>query len=261
VLREIVARLPTWDVAYLADSAHVPYGERQADEIRALARGITRFLVGRGAVAIVVACNTASAAALYHLRERFEQPIVGMEPAVKPAVERTQSQHVGVMATQATFQGVLFASLVARFGGDATIHTQACPGLVEQVEAGRLNGAGTEALLRRCLEPLLAEGIDSLVLGCTHYPFLRPAIEGIVGPGVAIIDPAPAVARQVARVVAPWGGSRPEGEGRVTFFASGDAAAFEALARRLVDVPGPVVPVRWAGDGIVYKEEASWKSG
>ena len=253
VLREIVRQLPQHDVLYLADSAHVPYGVRSIEQIQSFSVSITSFLVAQGAGVVVVACNTASAAALYHLRTRFELPIVGMEPAVKPAAERTRSQHVGVIATEATFQGELFASLVERFARDTVMHTQICPGLVERVEAGQLDDAETEGLLRDYLGPMLGAGIDSLVLGCTHYPFLRSAIERVVGPEVAIIDPAPAVARQTGRVLARQGWLRRHGAGQVTYFTSGDPAAFEAKARQLVNIPGPVRGVRWENGKIVLR--------
>jgi glutamate racemase len=202
-------------------------------------------LIEQGACVVVVACNTASAASLHQLRQWFEIPIVGMEPAIKPATERTRSRHVGVIATPATFQGELFARLVERFGQGTSVHTQVCPGLVERVEAGRLDDPETDGLLRTCLQPLLDAGVDSLVLGCTHYPFLRPAIERVAGPGVEVIDPAPAVARQAARVLDGVGCQCQEGAGRVTYFTSGTAASFEDQVRRLVAIPGPVVAVRW----------------
>jgi glutamate racemase len=257
VLREVARQLPHQEVLYFADSAHVPYGDREVEEIQALSRAITAFLIQEGAGAIVVACNTASAVALYHLREVFPVPIVGMEPALKPAAQQTRSRHVGVIATRATFQGQLFARLVERFAGDAVVHTQVCPGLVERVEAGLLDDADTEALLRAYLAPMLAEGIDSLVLGCTHYPFLRPALERVAGPHVAIIDPAPAVARQAGRVLAGAGLLRQEGQGSVTYFTSGKPAPFAAQVARLVAIPGPVRAIAWrAGRPVVRHQEA-----
>jgi glutamate racemase len=245
ILREIVRQLPHQDILYFADSAHVPYGHRDIDEILLFSVSITSFLIEQGAGIVVVACNTASAVALYDLRARFDLPIIGMEPAVKPAAEQTHSQHVGVIATEATFQGELFARLVERFARDTVVHTQACPGLVGRVEAGLVDDPETEAMLRQYLSPMLAEGIDSLVLGCTHYPFLRPAIERVVGPAVAVIDPAPAVARQTGRVLAGQGGLREQGNGQVTYFTSGDPAAFAAMVRRLVNIAGTVQGVRW----------------
>ncbi|MGC9395265.1 MAG: glutamate racemase [Anaerolineae bacterium] len=237
VWREIVRQLPAEDTVYFADQAHIPYGERPLDEVRRLSENVTRFLLGQGAKLIVVACNTASGAALHALRETFTNvPFVGMEPGVKPAVEHTRTGIVGVIATAATFQGDLFAGLVQRFGEGFDIHTQACPGLVEAVEAGALDTPKTEALLRRYLTPLLDAGIDQLVLGCTHYPFLSPAIKRIVGPEVTIIDPAPAVARQAGRVLAQRDLLAPAGQlGRHRFYTSGDPVTFSAMVRALTD--------------------------
>lgn len=235
VWREIVRQLPAEDTLYFADQAHIPYGQRPLEEVRRLTEEITRFLLAQGAKLIVVACNTASGAALHTLRETFpEVPFVGMEPAVKPAVEHTRTGIVGVIATPATFQGDLFAGLLRRFGNGFDIHTQACPGLVEVVEAGALDTPETEALLRQYLVPLLDAGIDQLVLGCTHYPFLRQAIQRVVGPDVALIDPAPAVARQVERVLARRDQLAPaEQTGHHQFYTSGDPEKFAAMARTL----------------------------
>ena len=187
---------------YLADQAHVPYGARTKEEVREFAVGITRFLLSQGAQEIVVACNAASAAALYHLREAFpEVPFVGMEPAVKPAASTTHSGVIGVLATPVTFQGELFASVVERFAKDVTILKDTCPGLVKQIEDGQLDSPETRAILERALEPMMAAGIDTVVMGCTHYPFIIPLVQQIVGPNVQVIDPAPAVARQAGRLL------------------------------------------------------------
>jgi glutamate racemase len=253
VWREIAAYLPHEDTLYLADQAHVPYGSRSLNEVRMFSEGVARFLLGQSAKLIVVACNAASAAALHYLRDLFPHlPFVGMEPALKPAAERTHSSVVGVIATQATFQGELFASLMERYAGNVQVLTQACPGLVDAVEAGALDTPETEALLRHYLAPLIEAGVDQLVLGCTHYPFLRPLIERIVGEGVAVIDPAPAVARQTARVLAQEGLEADPGRaGRHVFYTSGDAASFAALLRRLVPLVGAeaeVCPVRWQAE-------------
>ncbi|MGB9872209.1 MAG: glutamate racemase [Anaerolineae bacterium] len=248
VWREIVRELPDVPTLYVADQAHVPYGPRPLEEVRRFAEGITRFLLAQGTTVVVLACNTASAAALHPLRALFPQvPFVGMEPAVKPAVQRTRNGRVGVIATPATFQGELFASLLARFARDVRVIPQVCPGLVEAVEAGALEAPETEASLRSCLEPLLAAGIDELVLGCTHYPFLRPLMERIVGPGVEIVDPAPAVARQVRRVLIS-AGFPPTGPARHIFYTTGDPAQFAGALERLVGVRAEVRPLRWDGD-------------
>jgi glutamate racemase len=249
VWREIVSRLAHEDVIYLADQAHVPYGFRPLEQVKEFAEAVVRFLLEQGAKIIVVACNTISAAALYYLRNVFpDVPFVGMEPAIKPAVERTRSGVVGVIATQATFQGKLFASLVERYVGDVQELCRVCPGLVEAVEAGALDGPEAEGLLRECLEPLVSAGVDQLVLGCTHYPFLRSTIERIVGEGVAVIDPAPAVACQAERVLQSRGlvveGPRPA---RHLFYTSGSEATFAAMLLRLLELDGEEVEVREVG--------------
>lgn len=241
VWREIVRQFPAEDTVYFADQAHIPYGQRPLNEVRRLTEEITRFLLAQGAKLIVVACNTASGAALHALRETFpDVPFVGMEPAVKPAVEHTHTGIVGVIATPATFQGDLFAGLIERFGDGFDIHTQACPGLVEAVEAGALDTPETEALLRRYLIPLLDAGIDQLVLGCTHYPFLSPLIQRIVGPKVTLIDPAPAVARQVGRVLARHNQFAPAGHtGSHQFYTSGDPERFSEMVQTLIGTRHP----------------------
>lgn len=199
VLREIRRELPGEDLLYVADSGHAPYGEKSAQLIEARSIAIVEFLLSRHAKAIVVACNTATCAAIETLRARFPLPIVAMEPAVKPAAAHTQSGVIGVLATSGTIASNNFAKLHARFGADVNILVQACPGLVEQVEAGDLFGDKTRALITQYVVPLLEQGADTLVLGCTHYPFLVPLIQEIAGPTVAIIDPAAAVARELRR--------------------------------------------------------------
>lgn len=202
VLRALWQELPGETFTYLADQAHVPYGPRPLEEVRAFSVAITRYLLNQGAGLIVVACNTASAAALHYLRETFPgTPFVGMEPAVKPAAEQTRSGRVGVLATPATFQGALYASVVERFASGVELLQHTCPGLVSQIEAGQLDASETRAILEAALRPMLDRGIDTVVLGCTHYPFVIPLIQQISGPGVNVIDPAPAVARQARRVL------------------------------------------------------------
>ena len=250
VWREIVRQLPHEDTLYFADQAHIPYGPRPPEEVRRLSAGITRFLLDQGAKLIVVACNSASGPALHELRAIFpEVPFVGMEPAVKPAVELTRTGVVGVIATPATFQGELFQSLVERFAADVNLRTQTCPGLVEIVEAGEQDAPATESLLRQYLAPMLDAGIDHLVLGCTHYPFLSDAIRRIVGPEVTLVDPAPAVARQTGRVLAQRRLLAPDARpGRHRFYTTGDPAKLAAMAETLVGYTGPVTRTTWQGD-------------
>mgnify|MGYP005811915407 CR=1 FL=1 len=247
VLRAIRDRLPSHPVIYVADQVHVPYGAHTRDEVRAFSEGITRFLLGQGAELIVVACNTASAAALYYLRETFPSiPFVGMEPAVKPAAASTRSGVIGVLATPVTFQGELYASVVERFGKDVTIFQDTCPGLVGQIEAGDLNGPETRRILEAALRPMLAQGVDTVVMGCTHYPFVIPLIQQIVGPGVQVIDPAPAIARQAGRLLETRGGAiQKEPVGKATFYTTGNPHRLEKMLPRLLGESQVVQYVKW----------------
>jgi glutamate racemase len=244
VLRQLHKLLPNQGLLYLADQARCPYGARSVAELRALSGANTRWLLAHGAELIVVACNTASAAALHWLRHAFPgTPFVGMVPAVKPAVEQTRSGVVGVLATPATIEGELLDEVVMRWAGATQVVRQACPGLVEQIEAGALEAPATAALLQRYLRPLLAAGTDTIVLGCTHYPFLARQIRQIAGPHVAIVDAAPAVARQAARVLHEHGlaDADPARVGSITYATTGDRARFAQLLRQLGLPEGAVV--------------------
>lgn len=255
VLRAIRDLMPCESLIYFGDQGHVPYGPRSLEEVRAFSEAITRFLLGLGAKLIVVACNTASAAALHSLRQAFpEVPFVGMEPAVKPAAENTRTGVVGVLATPATFQGALYASVVERFASNVTLLQNTCPGLVQKIEQGLLDGSETRLILESALLPMLDQGIDTVVLGCTHYPFVIPLIQEIVGPGVRVIDPAPAVARQVSRLL-DLAGERTTGResGMLHFFTSGNALQFENLLPRLFGDMGGIQGVFWEGKHIRIK--------
>lgn len=202
VLREIRQLLPSESLLYVADSGHVPYGEKSPEYIRERCVLITEHLLAQGAKALVLACNTATAAAAAELRERYPQlPIVGMEPAVKPAAAATRSGVVGVLATTGTLKSARFAALLDRFASDVKVITQPCPGLVECIEVGALQAAATRELLQGYVAPLLNEGCDTLILGCTHYPFLRPLLKTLVPPTVTLIDTGAAVARQLQRLL------------------------------------------------------------
>jgi glutamate racemase len=229
VLRAVRAQFPREDIFYLADQVHVPYGPRPLAEVSRFSEAVTRFLLAQGAKLIVVACNTASAAALHYLRETFpDVPFVGMEPAVKPAAETTETGVVGVLATPATFQGELYASVVERFANGVMLLQNTCAGLVEQIEAGNLEGKETAIILEGAIKPMLAAKIDTIVLGCTHYPFVIPLIEEIAGPGVRVIDPAPAIARQVGRLLDKHNLHIPEERpGRVTLLTTGEVEKLE----------------------------------
>jgi len=247
VLREVRRQLPNEALVFLADQAHVPYGPRPLAEVREFSTALTRYLLSQGAKLVVVACNTASAAALHHLRQAFpDTPFVGMEPAVKPAAETTHSGAVGVLATQATFQGALYASVLERFAQGVRVLQDTCPGLVAQIEVGNLNGADTRAILEKALQPMLAQGIDTVVLGCTHYPFVIPLIEEIAGARVRVIDPAPAVARQVGRVLDQHALQNPTGQpGSVRYLTTGDPVKLRALLPFLTGGEAPAERIAW----------------
>ena len=242
VLRELRVRVPEEDIVYAADSGHLPYGPKPPEFIRQRSLAITRYLIEREhARLIVVACNTATAHAVDLLRATFAIPIVGIEPAVKPAARATRSGVVGVLATDGTLGGDRFASLVERYGENVEVVTQPCPGLVEQVEAGDLAGPITVDLLRRYTAPMLARGADTIALGCTHYPFLADALRDVVGPSVTLIDPGAAVALQATRVLparhALTGAGAMPAKGRVRFLTSGDVNAVRPVIERLWNEP------------------------
>ena len=246
VWREIRRQLPWESLIYFGDQAHLPYGPLPPAAVRGHAEDITGFLLARGCKAIVAACNTASAAALQHLRTTFPQvPFIGMEPAVKPAAQRTRSRIVGVMATPGTLEGEMFADAVARFAIGITLIKQPCPGLVERIEAGELETPATEALLRELMKPILGGGADTLVLACTHFPFLQPQIERLAGPGLEVIDPAPAVARQLERVLEERGLNALEGtRTQHRFFTSATAGPLREALRYLLQLEAKVEAVK-----------------
>lgn len=202
VLHHIRAAMPDARLIYVADSGHVPYGDKSPAYIEARSLAITNFLISEGAQAIVIACNTATAAAAHTLRSQYSQlPIIGMEPAVKPAVAATKSGVVGVLATVGTLESARFAALLEKYAGNVKIVTQSCPGLVELVERGDLRSVEARRLVERYTAPLLATGADTFILGCTHYPFLAPLIHEVAGAAITLIDTSAAVARELKRRV------------------------------------------------------------
>lgn len=240
VLREIRRELPGESLIYVADSAHAPYGELPVAAIVERAHAIAAFLVGQGAKALVIACNTATAAAVTSLRARWALPIVAMEPAVKPAAALTRSGVVGVLTTRLTAASERLSQLRDTHGRNVRILTCAATGLVECIEAGEFEGPRVDGLLERYVRPLCEEGADVLVLGCTHFPLLSAPIQRCAGPGCRLIDPAPAVARELGRrlgladLLHPGSGAAPR------VLTTGQAVQFERLLD-CIGAPGTAV--------------------
>ena len=230
VLGEIRTLLPNESLLYIADSGHVPYGEKSPEFIRERCRVLAAFLLTQGAKALVLACNTATVAGVAELRELYPQlPIIGMEPAVKPAAAATKVGVVGVLATTGTLTSAKFAALLDRFASDVRVITQPCPGLVERIEGGDLSSEQTRTLLQGFVAPLLEQGCDTLILGCTHYPFIKPLLQTLVPPSVSLIDTGAAVARQLQRLLdeqrlLATGPARP-----AQFWSSGNVTQLENL--------------------------------
>ena len=247
VLRAIRGQMPAESIIYFGDQGHVPYGSRSMKQIQNFSEGITNFLLEQHAKIIVVACNTASAAALKYLREKFPNvQFVGMEPAVKPAAEQTQTGKVGVLATPATFQGELYASVVERFANGVELFQNTCNGLVQQIEQGNLEGKETRKILEDALLPMLEKNIDTVVLGCTHYPFVIPLIQQIVGDKDRVIDPAPAIAKQVERLLEARGmRSDSKSTLEIGLYTSGDPELLKSMLSVLVGESGRVEKVNW----------------
>ena len=201
VLREILRLLPGERFVYYADNANCPYGEKTPEFIQNRSRAITEYLLSRGAQIIVVACNTATAAAISTLRNEYPVRFIGMEPAVKPAALSSKTGVIGVLATAGTLKGSKYLTTKGIYGDDVKIVEHVGQGFVELVENGILDGPLAEETVRKSLQPLLDAGADRIVLGCTHYPFLRAVIQRVTGPDVQIIDPAPAVAKHLVEVM------------------------------------------------------------
>ncbi len=234
VLREIHKLLPYHPTIYIADQAHLPYGPRPIAEIQAFADDITRFLIAQGAVVIVIACNTASAASLEYLRSKYPQiPFVGMEPAVKPALEASKTGVVGVLSTRATAEGSLYKRLLQKYAQDKRVVTQVAPELVQMAEEQSQHTLASRAIISDYLRPILEAGSDHIVLACTHFPFLADAIQEVAGQGIHLIDPSPAVAHQTTRL---WPDDVFPQRAPNAYFTSGDLSAFQKMLETLISV-------------------------
>lgn len=235
VANAIHTRLPKESICYFGDTHRIPYGTKPASTVLQYCMEISEFLLDQACKVIVVACNTATAAALPQLRAAWPQvPFIGMEPAVKPAVSATMTGKIGVLATQTTFKSPRYHRLLKRFAESYECFENPCIGLVELIEAGCWDCRETEALLRSIVEPMLAKGVDTLVLGCTHYPFVKELLHRIAGPTVQIINPAPAIARRLESILVDKGWQQQEKAPlEQKFWVSGDKDALEKALSRL----------------------------
>jgi glutamate racemase len=243
VLREIHRLLPHHPTVYVADQLHLPYGPRSAEEVRAFVFSITEFLIEQGGAVIVLACNTASAASLLPLRDTFpDTPFVGMEPAVKPAAEATKSGVVGVLTTRTTADGPLYERVLNQYARDVQVITQVSPGLVPIAEAQSQHTAEGRAVIRGYIEPLIEQGADQIVLACTHFPLLTDAIQDIAGSHVTLVDPSPAIARQVARV---WPENITPSPAPNQYFTSADPSHFQVMLHQLIGIKSNASHLEW----------------
>ncbi len=247
ILKALRQELPGEDYIYVGDTAHCPYGLRSEAEITQLVLEIGRFLVERGVKLIVVACNAASQAALAALRATFPVPFVGVVPAVKPAARLTRKGSIGIIATNQAARSPYLQQLIADFAGEIETYAHGCSELVTLVERGELDTPTAEETVRQALRPVLSKDIDVLVLGCTHFPALRPLIERVVGPDVQVIDSGAAIARRTRSVLEASGllkpSTRQQGQdqpgrlGTLEVWCSGDPAPFGQIASRILGYP------------------------
>ena len=237
VLRELLRVLPEEQYVYFSDNAHCPDGEKSREFIIGRCRDIVDAFLAEGVQAVVIACNTATAAAIATLRAEYPRiPFVGMEPAVKPAVGGTRSGTIGVLATNSTLHSAKYIETRDRYAQGVRVVEHVGEGFVELVESLDLNSENTRTVVERSLRPLLEQGADNIVLGCTHYPFLVPVMQEIAGSDVRFIDPAPAAARQLSRVLDAYGMSTGEGPGSVELKSSGPVDSVRRLYESLREV-------------------------
>lgn len=248
IFREIQQLLPDHSTLYVCDQAHVPYGPRTHTEVRRFTTSMMQYLINQGANPIVIACNTASGAALQHVRKVFpETDFIGLVPAIKPAAESTQSGRIGVLATAGTFRGKLYLHVKNEFAVDVVVYQETVPGLVEQIESGNIDSKKTREILKKALLPMLSKGIDRIVLGCTHYPFAEKIIQEIIGDEIQIVEPGEAVARRVQFIL---GDSTADHEPKHHFLSTGDTSILKTALERLLNMRNiEVKALHWTMDG------------
>lgn len=248
VLREIHRLLPDHPTVYLADQYHLPYGPRPVSEIQSFAEAITNFLLGQGCVVVVIACNTASAASLLYLRQKFPHtPFVGMEPALKPALAASQTGVVGVLSTRATAEGDLYKRLLERYVDGKQVITQVAPELVRIAEEQSQHTSASRAIIADYIQPLIDAGADTIVLACTHFPFVAEVMQEVAGQGVKLVDPAPAVARQTARV---WPADLSTHPAPNAYFTTGNHNHFQQMLNTLTGIDTGSIALHWAKDSL-----------
>jgi glutamate racemase len=235
VVEQLRTELPRESILYAADSRFCPYGQRSIVEIRTRSKAMVGYLVERGAKLVITACNTASAAAIEILRQRFEMPIVALEPAVKPAVALTRTGKIAVLATPSTTASPRLATLIERYGAGYDVRSIGVPGLADRVEAGDFDGPVVHALLAERIRDQVEDGVDVIVLGCTHYPFVRDVIQHLAGPHVRIVDSGNAVARRARELLVQSGSLRGLGcEPTLEVKTTGDPVAVQPIVERML---------------------------
>lgn len=239
ILSALRKELPHESYIYIGDTANCPYGVRSDAEVIELTSRACRFLIEKRAKLIVIACNTASQAALAALRASFDLSFIGVVPAVKPATRLTRKGKIGIIATNQSASSTYLRQLIDEFAGGIQVYAEGCPGLVTLVEAGKLNGVEAAAEVKEAIRPLISQGVDVLVLGCTHFPALRPVIQEQAGPGVTIIDSGDAIARRTRSVLETENLTTPvtsqnASEGSLEVWCSGDAQDFRRVASKVL---------------------------
>jgi glutamate racemase len=234
ILQELYRRLPTENYVFFADQHNVPYGEKTKEELIALTTRIVKFLLDEQAKMVVVACNTATCYAIETLRTSYDIPIVGVVPAIKLAAEQTKTNEIALISTPATAKSDYVTDLIQKFAVGKTVARIGCFGLENAVETGKLDSKETAQVLAKYILPLKETNVDQLVLGCTHYPFLKKQISDILGPSVTLIDSGAAVARRVEAVLAEKNIANSSGASETKFFTNGDADRFSEVASSLL---------------------------
>jgi glutamate racemase len=249
VLHECLVNLPQEDFIYLGDTGAFPYGPRSLEEVRGLAFGNTAFLVAQGVKLIIVACNSAAAAALPQLQAAFATPIVGVVmPGARAAVQETRNRRVGILATEATVDSGGYQRALEALDAGVAVHAVACPRLAPLIQEGDVFSEEVETAVREYVQPLKSAAVDTVILGCTHYPLITPMLRRLLGPGVRLINSAEEIARETAEILGRKGIGRPPGrEGHYRFFSTGDTELFRLIGARFLQLPIREVTF-WSGD-------------